>query len=53
MLQRVKSGEGAASMHEFCSFLGEDAARFTLKLWRLLIAESELSVLRAKHNIPL
>ena len=48
----MKAGDGVSKVHEFCNFLGDDASRFTLKLWRLLIAESELAILRSKHNIP-
>jgi hypothetical protein len=51
VLTRVKAGDDVIAVKEFCNFLGDDADKFTLKLWRLLIAESELSILRARHSI--
>jgi hypothetical protein len=51
VLTMIKAGNGVRAVHEFCNFLGDDSDKFTLKLWRLLIAESELSILRSRHGI--
>jgi hypothetical protein len=48
MLDQVKGNVSVGGVLEFCEFLGKDAAHFVLKLFRLLIAESELNLLKER-----
>lgn len=47
----VKRGDSLKAVLEFCEFMGQEAESFTLKLWRMLIAESELQQLKTKYGI--
>lgn len=51
MLDQVEQGAGAADVLSFCAFLGDDAPHFVLKLFRLLIAESELNMLKETYGV--
>jgi hypothetical protein len=52
VLALVARGADVAEIRDFCSFMGNDAEKFTLKFFRLLIAESEIALLRVKHGVP-
>lgn len=51
VLQIVQKGGSLRSVLEFCEFMGQDAESFTLNLWRMLIAESELQQLKSKYGL--
>lgn len=51
VLQLVQKGKTLREVLEFCEFMGQEAEGFGLKLWRMLIAESELQQLKTKFGL--
>lgn len=51
VLQLVQKGKSLRQVLEFCEFMGQEAEGFGLKLWRMLIAESELQQLKIKYGL--